>query len=142
MEVRDDLGNEGTSSSCFETALSDAEWEQATWIGGVGIRRLRKEITLKDEVKTARAYMTGLGYYEFYVNGEKVGDRILDPAYNFAAANMYTKWLHDFQVSMDESGFMTLRCSDLTNTTGPNTAYSGGDVVWTSGVMIIPWDVY
>lgn len=81
VELRDDLGNEGTASSCFETALSDDEWKQATWIGGKDIRRLRNEITLKDEIKSARAYVTGLGYYEFYVNGEKVGDRVLDPAY-------------------------------------------------------------
>lgn len=81
VDVKDDQGNVGSASSYFETALTDAEWEQATWIGGKDIRRLRNEITLKDEIKKARAYVTGLGYYEFYVNGGKVGDRILDPAY-------------------------------------------------------------
>lgn len=81
VEVKDDAGNVGSASSCFETALTDAEWEQATWIGGANIRRLRNEITLKDDVKKARVYVTGLGYYEFYVNGDKVGDRVLDPAY-------------------------------------------------------------
>ena len=81
MEVKDDAENVGSASSCFETALTDAEWEQATWIGGKDIRRLRNEITLKDDVKKARVYVTGLGYYEFFVNGDKVGDRILDPAY-------------------------------------------------------------
>lgn len=81
VEVKDDRGNVGSASSHFDTALDSATWEQATWIGGAGVRRLRKEITLQDEVKNARVYVTGLGYYEFYINGDKVGDRVLDPAY-------------------------------------------------------------
>ena len=81
VEVKDDQNNVGSASSYFETALTNATWEQATWIGGTGIRRLRSEITLKDDVKNARVYVTGLGYYEFYINGQKVGDRVLDPAY-------------------------------------------------------------
>ncbi len=40
----------------------------------------RKEITIKNPVKSARAYVCALGYYELQVNGEKVGDHVLDPA--------------------------------------------------------------
>ena len=39
----------------------------------------RKEIQLNQSVKTARAYICGLGYYELFLNGEKVGDHVLDP---------------------------------------------------------------
>ena len=30
-------------------------------------------------LKEARAYICGLGYYELYLNGQKVGDHVLDP---------------------------------------------------------------
>jgi len=40
----------------------------------------RKKFTLKKQVKRARAYICGLGYYELYLNGVKVGDYVLDPA--------------------------------------------------------------
>ncbi|MFX1358558.1 MAG: family 78 glycoside hydrolase catalytic domain [Promethearchaeota archaeon] len=41
---------------------------------------LRKEFILKKPVKSAKIYICGLGYYELRLNGNKVGDRILDPA--------------------------------------------------------------
>jgi len=40
---------------------------------------LRKKISISKEIKDARAYVTGLGYFEFYVNGEKVSDDVLVP---------------------------------------------------------------
>lgn len=40
---------------------------------------LRKEFTIEKEVAEAKAFVTGLGYFEFYVNGEKVGDDVLVP---------------------------------------------------------------
>ena len=41
----------------------------------------RKEFALPRKVKSARAYISGLGYYELRINGEKVGSKILDPAF-------------------------------------------------------------
>ncbi len=41
---------------------------------------MRREVDIKREVSSARAYVCGLGYYELYINGEKVGDHLLDPA--------------------------------------------------------------
>ena len=32
------------------------------------------------EVEKARLYISGLGYYEMYINNRKVGDHVLDPA--------------------------------------------------------------
>ncbi|MFC1561172.1 glycoside hydrolase family 78 protein [Candidatus Latescibacterota bacterium] len=40
---------------------------------------LRTSFTVTKPIKKARAYITGLGYYVFYMNGEKVGDHVLDP---------------------------------------------------------------
>ncbi len=42
---------------------------------------LRRGFTLRDTVKRARAYVCGLGYHELYINGHKVGDRLLDPGF-------------------------------------------------------------
>jgi alpha-L-rhamnosidase len=40
---------------------------------------LRKAFSITKEVASARAYVTGLGYFEFYMNGKKVGDDVLVP---------------------------------------------------------------
>jgi alpha-L-rhamnosidase len=39
----------------------------------------RKDFTLTKPVRTARAYVTGLGYFEMELNGQKVGDEVLAP---------------------------------------------------------------
>ena len=40
---------------------------------------LRKEFTLSKKVKEARFYGTGLGYFELYINGQRVGKDYLSP---------------------------------------------------------------
>jgi alpha-L-rhamnosidase len=42
---------------------------------------LRRGFKLDGRIKQARAYVCGLGYYELYLNGRKVGDHLLDPGY-------------------------------------------------------------
>lgn len=39
----------------------------------------RTAVTLDQPVVAARAYICGLGYYALYLNGQKVGDHVLDP---------------------------------------------------------------
>ena len=41
----------------------------------------RKEFSLEKEVKSAKAFVCGIGYHELYINGKKVGDHVLDPAW-------------------------------------------------------------
>ncbi|EGK01255.1 family 78 glycoside hydrolase catalytic domain [Dysgonomonas gadei] len=41
---------------------------------------LRKEFAVAKAVKKAIAYISGLGFYEMYINGEKIGDQVLSPA--------------------------------------------------------------
>lgn len=41
----------------------------------------RWEFEVKKQVERARAYVAGLGYCELHLNGDKIGDRVLDPAY-------------------------------------------------------------
>ncbi|MCX6260174.1 MAG: alpha-L-rhamnosidase N-terminal domain-containing protein [Bacteroidia bacterium] len=40
---------------------------------------LRKSFTINKEIASARAYVTGLGYFELYTNGKKVSDDVLVP---------------------------------------------------------------
>ena len=40
---------------------------------------LRKGFEIEKEIEKAVAYVTGLGYFEFYANGKKVGDDVLIP---------------------------------------------------------------
>jgi alpha-L-rhamnosidase len=54
--------------------LSRGEWK-GQWITG---NELRKEFRLQAKVVRARLYVTALGYYEVHLNGEKVGENVLD----------------------------------------------------------------
>jgi alpha-L-rhamnosidase len=42
---------------------------------------LRKDFTIKKQHVKARVYISGMGLYELSINGEKVGDHVLDPAF-------------------------------------------------------------
>lgn len=42
---------------------------------------VRKDFTLRKEIKRATAYVCGLGLHELYINGRRVGDEYLNPAY-------------------------------------------------------------
>jgi alpha-L-rhamnosidase len=64
--------------------VPEAEDEEKRKLPAEGIkgsRYYRRVYTLDQEVERARAYICGLGYYELYINGRKVGDRVLDPAF-------------------------------------------------------------
>ncbi len=82
----------GASSPWSEPAmftvgpLSAAEW-RGQWIGADWMKNnegplpwLRKTVTLEQVPATATAYVCALGYYELYVNGQKIGDDVLSPA--------------------------------------------------------------
>lgn len=74
--------------------LSKEEW-QGKWIGApwqgedsydmmkskdvVPAPLLRKEFSVSKKVKEARFYGTGLGYFELYINGQRVGEDYLSP---------------------------------------------------------------
>lgn len=69
--------------------LSPGDW-QGEWIGypagwpGRGLY-FHYSFPIDKKVLSARAYVSGLGYYELHINGQRVGDHVLDPgitAYN------------------------------------------------------------
>ena len=83
MWDRDGVPGEFSPVAAFETGLLAPEDWQARWIGaaaGVSSPLLRCEFELSGVPVRARAYVCGLGYYELYLNGGKVGDHVLDPA--------------------------------------------------------------
>lgn len=49
---------------------------------------LRKEFRLRGNIRRARAFVSGLGYYEMYCNGRRVGDHVLAPA-----KSNYDQWV-------------------------------------------------
>jgi len=77
----------------FSTGLLKAEDWKAKWIGydktsawdsitqwsRLSARYLRKEFQNNSAVKRATVYISGLGMYELYINGRKIGDQVLAP---------------------------------------------------------------
>ena len=42
---------------------------------------LRREFDLKKETRSARVYVTSLGLYEMYINGQRVSDQLFTPGW-------------------------------------------------------------
>lgn len=42
--------------------------------------QFRREVEIRKPLKQAVAYVSGLGHFDFFLNGRKVGDRLFDPA--------------------------------------------------------------
>ena len=97
-------------SGWLETNFDDSAWVAAKNIGPVGMepwgnvrvaeprvqpaRYLRKEFSVERKIKHATVSFSGLGLSELYLNGEKVGDHVLSPAFA-----QYNK--RDFYVTYD-----------------------------------------
>ena len=66
----------------FEMGLLERNDWQARWIDCPenGSPLFRKPFAVASPVRKARVYLSGLGYYELSLNGQKVGDHVLDPA--------------------------------------------------------------
>ncbi|TWE09097.1 alpha-L-rhamnosidase [Neobacillus bataviensis] len=92
VKVWDNFGRESewSDTAWWETALLDpSEWK-ASWITPNPEEMnsqtepafmLRKPFNLKKPIESARIYATGVGVYELYLNGDKVGDELLAPGW-------------------------------------------------------------
>lgn len=92
VQVWDESGAcSGWSEPAFwETGLLDrADWK-AAWVGSpfLGGPRtpspspfLRKTFSLAGDIRSARLYVTALGLYEFYINGNRVGEDVFSPGW-------------------------------------------------------------
>ncbi|MYJ35580.1 MAG: Bacterial alpha-L-rhamnosidase [Acidimicrobiaceae bacterium] len=88
VQTWDRDGRPGTDSppAAFEMGLLEPTDWAASWISAapeVSAPLLRTETTLSDRPTKARCYVSGLGYYELYINGQRIGDRVLDPAITY-----------------------------------------------------------
>lgn len=84
--------SEWSKPATWSMGLNETDW-QAKWTGldksyegdkldghtRLAARYLRKEFTLKDDIKKAVLYISGVGFYEAYINGSKTGDQVFAP---------------------------------------------------------------
>lgn len=77
-----------SQTASFETAKLSAQDWKAHWISDTFDKEFRKAPLLRKSleleakpISSARLYVSGVGYYEFFINGTKVGDRKLEPGY-------------------------------------------------------------
>lgn len=97
ITVCTDAGEEAESAvQWFETAKQDEAWE-GKWVtcdnnitGDIEKRHpyFEKDILPEKTVEKARLYVCGLGLYEAFWNGEKIGDEYLTPY-----SNDYNEWI-------------------------------------------------
>jgi alpha-L-rhamnosidase len=106
---KNEKSSEWSEAGEFITGLFDKnDWSGARWIGyeeipdslllipgvhgngdnlgKVALKRtvipcFRKDFSLKKKVDRAIIFVTGLGHYELYLNGDKIGDRFLSPGW-------------------------------------------------------------
>ena len=85
VEVQGDAGDSAAGTSWFETGKAEEPW-QARWIGPSEEDAFHpvffRGFEVPARIASARLYVTGLGLYEAYVNGEKAGDDLLAPFCN------------------------------------------------------------
>ena len=92
VTVLSDAGEEaGSEVQWFETSKMSEEWT-GKWLTCDSTEKrhpiFSKEIAPAKEVAKARLYVTGLGLYEAYIDGKKVGDEYLTPY-----SNNYNRWV-------------------------------------------------
>jgi alpha-L-rhamnosidase len=95
VKIWDQNGDTHESETAFWTTgfLKEQDWK-AKWIGldramkddypdkahpVLNARMLRHEFNVDKEIKSATAIISGLGLFELYLNGEKIGDQVLAP---------------------------------------------------------------
>jgi len=103
VRVRDDGGTWGawSADTWFEMGLMNENDWPARWIGAprpsfppTGVAPdpapyFRKIVSVSKEPASVRAYVSGLGFYELHVNGEKCGAAVLAPAFSHYDRSVY-----------------------------------------------------
>jgi alpha-L-rhamnosidase len=166
VKVWDKRGKESQWSEVSQWSmglLDSADWK-AKWIGldqitshdnintkftRLSARMLRKEFTLTKKIKTATAYISGLGLYELYVNGKKIGNQVLAPActeynkrvlYNtFDVTSNFKEGKNAIGTILGNGRFVTMRYPEITHFGFPKmllqvniTFTNGQDTILTS----------
>ncbi|OFX31867.1 MAG: hypothetical protein A2W90_18730 [Bacteroidetes bacterium GWF2_42_66] len=73
--------SEWSEPAFWEMGLLNPDDWKAKWIAfeSASSPLFRKEFEVSKEIKDARVYISGLGYYELSMNGSRIGDHVLDP---------------------------------------------------------------
>lgn len=89
-------------TATWEMGLMSADNWKAKWIGApsaintgnwkLPAPQFRKEASITKPIKKARAYISGLGYYELSINGKKIGDHCLSPNQTNYDKRRLEKW--------------------------------------------------
>jgi len=93
----------GSKGEWFAREYDDSQWVSARSFGPFGVEPwggkrskglrsvyMRKEFDAKGAIKRARLYSTGLGLYELYLNGKRVGEDLFTPGWtNYAKRLQY-----------------------------------------------------
>lgn len=102
--------------SLIPSVCAEIQW-QGQWIGidrllpgesmdnktRVNARYLRKEFALKDKtVKKATAYIATMGYYELFINGQRIGNHVLTPIQTDFRKSIYYD-THDVSAALSQS---------------------------------------
>ncbi len=107
-EVWDDAGDYCESAPAwFETAKGEGEAWEGVFITQTFSQQehpvFRKEIRVEKPLKYARLYALGLGVYELYLDGKKIGEEVLLPG-----LHAYDSWLQyqTYEIEMTEGVHM------------------------------------
>ncbi len=94
MEMIDGKTITLNSGASWESSVDGKVWAKAKELGAYGIgpwgrldpdlrilpaRYLRKEFSINKKIESATASISGLGLFELQLNGQKVGDHVLEP---------------------------------------------------------------
>lgn len=88
---REERATAWSSPEIFDTGLEEDDWI-ASWVGSYASEAktdsgrprsilLRDEFRLNRNIERAKAYVTGLGSYQFFLNGKKVSEDLLTPGW-------------------------------------------------------------
>ncbi|MDR0507505.1 MAG: glycoside hydrolase family 78 protein [Dysgonamonadaceae bacterium] len=116
VTVWDAENKENTSEiNSFETGMINSENWRGQWISdGKNMDEklapyFRKELVINKKIKSARAYIAVAGLYELYVNGMKIGNNRLDPAFTrFDRRNLYVTYDITPQLKSGKNAFGVL----------------------------------
>lgn len=99
----------------FETGMMNQKNWQGAWVSddnGIAVKPaayFRKQFKASKKIKAARAYIAVGGLYELYLNGKKVGNHRLDPAYTrFDRRNLYVSYDVTQQLQQGENAIGVL----------------------------------
>ncbi|MDD4109202.1 MAG: alpha-L-rhamnosidase N-terminal domain-containing protein, partial [Prolixibacteraceae bacterium] len=101
VRVQDESGrwSDWSPPAFFETGMMTQENWKGLWITDTHDYNIkpasyfRKSFNISKKILKARAYISAAGFYELFLNGERIGNHRLDPAYTrYDRRNLYVTY--------------------------------------------------